>query len=117
MLSPINQLKKKNDFDRVFKAGRGFKENFLFLKIVKNNLKNSRFGFVVSKKFSNKAVVRNKIKRRLREAVKINLQNIKGGIDVVVMVIPGLSVNDFWELEGLVKKLLNKAKILKTNNA
>ncbi|GAI32984.1 unnamed protein product, partial [marine sediment metagenome] len=62
MLNKRNRLKKKKDFDKVFKQGQGFKQDFLYLKIRKNNLKSSRFGFVVSKKFSKKAVIRNKIK-------------------------------------------------------
>lgn len=111
MLPKINRLKKKKDFERVFKKGEGYKEDFLYLKIIKNNLKNSRFGFVVSKKFSKKAVIRNKIKRRLRELTKIKLPKIKKGIDGVIVVMPGLEVNNFWDLEEKINKLFEKAGI------
>lgn len=113
MLPAKNQLKKKQDFGIVFQKGKGFKENFLYLKVVKNNLKTSRFGFIISKKFSPKATVRNKIKRRLREIVKINLDDIKKGIDGVLIVIPGLQISDFWELEEIVNRLFRKAGIVK----
>jgi len=113
MLPSVNQLKKKKDFGKVFKEGKGYKENFLYLKIVKNNLKISRFGFITSKKFSLKATLRNKIKRRLREIIRINLEDIKKGIDGVIIVMPGLEINDFWELEEITKTLLKKAGILK----
>lgn len=111
MLATTNRLKKKKDFEMVFKRGEGFKENFLYLKIKKNNLKSSRFGFIVSKKFSKKAANRNKIKRRLSELVRIKLPLIKKGIDGVIIVIPGLEVNDFWELEEIINKLFKKANI------
>ena len=62
MLSQQNQLKKKKDFEKVFKKGKGFKEDFLVLIFKKNNLNQSRFGFIVSKNFSKKANLRNKIK-------------------------------------------------------
>jgi len=135
MLSSINRLKKKKDFEIVFKKGKGYKENFLYLKIVGNKLKTSRFGIVVSKKFSTKATLRNKIKRRLRELIRIKLPNIKKGIDGVIIVIPGLEinpvrdykgkektqekqisngVNDFWELETIINKLFAKAGITKS---
>lgn len=114
MLPKKNRLKKKKDFERVFKEGRGFKEDFLFLKIAKNNLKNSRFGFVVSKNFSKKATLRNKIKRRLRAIIKVKLGKIKKGLDGVLVVYPGLETKDFWEIEETVTKILAKAKILES---
>ncbi|MBZ9578149.1 ribonuclease P protein component [Patescibacteria group bacterium] len=109
MLPARNRLKKKKDFERVFKEGQGFKQGFLYLKIKKNNLKSSRFGFIVSKKFSPKATIRNKIKRRLRELVKIKLPEIKKGIDGIIIIIPGLEATDFHELEKIVNKLFEKA--------
>jgi len=112
MLPKANRLKKKKDFEQVFKRGKGYKEDFLYLKINKNGLKISRFGFVVGKKYSNKATLRNKIKRRLRETVKILFPNIKKGVDVILIVLPGLNINDFWQLEEIVKKLFKKAKII-----
>lgn len=112
MLPKRNRLKKNKDFDDVFKKGRGFKEDFLYLKIKKNNLKSSRFGFMVSKKFSQKATARNKIKRRLRELVKIKLPKIKKGTDGVVVIMPGFKINDFLELEETINKLFKKAKLI-----
>lgn len=114
MLPKLNRLKKKKDFDKVFKKGGGWKEDFLYLKSVANNLKTSRFGFVVSKKFSKKNTLRNKIKRRLRELVRIKLSQIKKGQDVVIVVIPGFGMKDFWELEEIIIKLFKKAGILKS---
>jgi len=109
MLPKANRLKKKKDFERVFKKGQGFKEDFLYLKIIKNNLKSSRFGFIVSKKFSKKAVNRNKIKRRLRGLIRIKLNKIKKGIDGVIIIMPGLEVTDIWQLEKIINKLFEKA--------
>jgi len=113
MLPIKNRLKKNKDFERVFKKGKIFKENFLYLKIAKNNLESSRFGFIVSKKFSKKATVRNKIKRRLRELIRIKLSEIKEGIDCVITIASNFEINDFWELEEIVDKLFKKAGILK----
>lgn len=112
MLPKANRLKKKKDFERVFKKGKGYKEDFLYLKVVKNNLKNSRFGFAVSKKISKKATIRNQTKRRLRELVRVRVSRIKNGIDGVIVVMPGLEKKDFWEMESMVDKLFMKAGIL-----
>ena len=42
MLPKINRLKKQKDFERVYKKGKGYKEDFLFLKIVENGKKLTR---------------------------------------------------------------------------
>jgi len=75
-------LKKKKDFDRAYK-GKTIAGKLIFLKIQKNNLDVSRFGFVVSSKISKRAVIRNRIKRRLKEIVKgFKLK----GFDVIITV-------------------------------
>lgn len=112
MLAKINRLKKKNDFDRVFKTGRGFKEGFLYFKLARNNLTINRFGFIVSKKFSLKATVRNRVKRKITEVIRIISPRLKKGIDVVIIVLPGFQVNDIWELEGIVENLFRKSGVL-----
>jgi len=111
MLKQKNRLTKKKDFDSAFKQGRGFKQGLLYFKIKNNNLDSSRFGFIVSKKFSKKAVERNKIKRRLREIIKKELPRIKKPIDVIIIINPGLE-NDFQKLEQMVAKLFENAKVL-----
>ena len=96
MLPKQNRLKLKKDFERIFKQGKGYKQNFLFLKVLENGLKETRFGFIVSKKISKKAVIRNKLKRRLREVIrdKLKEEKIRPGIDVVLTAFPGLEEKD-----------------------
>ncbi|MCH8741343.1 ribonuclease P protein component [Patescibacteria group bacterium] len=108
-----NRLRKKNDFEKVLKEGRWVKNDFLFLKWTFNNLKVSRFGFVVSRKTSKKSTLRNKIKRRLREIIKRELPKIKKGIDGVFISKSGLEKEEFQQLKETVSKILTKARILK----
>lgn len=112
MLPKLNRLKKKKDFEAVFKQGKGFKEDFLYLKIKKNNLKTKRFGLVVGKNFSKKAVLRNKIKRKLSEIIRLKMDKIQKGIDGVIVVYPGLEKRSFQELEEKINKLFKKASII-----
>jgi len=112
MLPKINRLKKKKDFALVFKKGEGFQNDFLFIKVAKNNLKSSRFGFITSKSFSKKAVVRNKIKRRLREIVRLNIEGIKKGIDIIFIAKSGLEKKTFSQTVQTVENLLKKGKLV-----
>lgn len=110
MLPLKNRLRNKKDFENIFKKGKGFKESFLYLKTVKNNLEYSRFGFIVGKNFSKKAVNRNKIKRQLREIVKESIIGLKNGTDCVFVVLPG-AVSNYDKLKKIVNKLLKKASL------
>ncbi|MFA4998628.1 MAG: ribonuclease P protein component [Candidatus Paceibacterota bacterium] len=111
MLSKKNLLKKKGDIERVFKKGRGSKEDFLLLKAVRNSLSSSRFGIVVSQKVSKKAVLRNKIRRRLKEIIGAKIGKIKGGQDCLLIALPGLENKDFWEIEEIINKLFIKGNL------
>ncbi|MCD5397086.1 MAG: ribonuclease P protein component [Candidatus Pacebacteria bacterium] len=112
MLSKRNCLKKKKDFENLFRKGKKFKEDFLLLRVASNNLKTSRFGFVVGKKVFKKAVLRNQLKRRLREIVRFKIPQIKKGIDVILIAMPGFETKDFWEIEEIVNKIFNRANII-----
>ena len=111
MLPKENRLKKKRDFEQVFKRGIGLKEDFLFLKIKKNNFGKKRFGFIVSQKVSKKAILRNRIKRKLREIIREKLPSIKPGIDGVLVAQPGLEKKDFSEIKETINSLFKRAKV------
>ncbi len=113
MLLKKNRLKKNKNFEKVFQKGKRFQKNFLFLKVVKNDLEISRFGFIVSQKISKKAVIRNRLKRRLREGLRHYLPEIKQGVDGVFISRPGLEKEDFEELKKTIKGILSKAELLK----
>ena len=111
MLEQKNRLKKQKDFEAAFEYGCGFKQDSLYLKINGNNLQSSRFGFVVGKKFSKKAVERNRIKRILREVVKERIEEVKRGIDVVIIVNPEAKA-DFQELKKTIDILFKKSGLI-----
>lgn len=112
MLPEENRLKKTKDIEWVFRAGNGHKEDFLFLKLAKNNLRVSRFAFIVSKKIAKKSVVRNKIKRLLREAVRKKLSETKVGFDVVVVALGGIEKDGFQKINAKMEKLFKKTKLI-----
>ncbi len=115
MLPEINRLQKEKDIERVFKKGRGFKEDFLVLKTLKNDSNKIRFGFVISQKVSKKANVRNKIKRRLSELVrsKLKFKALTNYSDNLFIAVPGLEKKDFWEIEETTNKLFQRAGLVK----
>jgi len=85
----------------------------LVCKTAKNGLKTVRFCFIVSKRISNKAVIRNKLKRQLREAVMAQLARANPGADCVLIAYSGLETKKYGDLAMAVEKLLNKSGVLK----
>ncbi|MEK7562199.1 MAG: ribonuclease P protein component [Patescibacteria group bacterium] len=112
MLPKLNRVRKKKDFEVIFTKGKSFKNEFLILKFIKNNLPESRFGFVISKKVSQKAVMRNKVKRRLGEVARANIKNIKKGIDIVFIALPGIEKKNFLETKKQIENTLKKSGLI-----
>lgn len=111
MIPKKNRLAAKKDFTRVFAKGRLFRSHGISMKVVRNGLEESRFGFVVSNKVSKKAVVRNKIRRRLRASVGKRMKEIAPGHDVAVLVFREVLEMGFKDMDASVAKLLEKTGI------
>ncbi len=99
----------KKDFKKVLKEGKSFRKDFLVLKVRPNLSEKVRFGVLVSKKLSKKAVLRNKIKRRLREITRANLEKLVG-LDLVFIPFPQIFNCDFWEIKQMAEKIFEKIK-------
>ena len=105
-----NRLKKKRDFDAVFKKGKAVNGIFLFVKFRKSESGISRFGFVVSSKVAKKAVTRNRIRRILSSAVQPKSLSGNQTYDTVVVVTKNTDDGGLLRQDLLVA--LKKAHIL-----
>lgn len=114
MLPKLNRIKKKNDFKLIFEKAKSFKSPFLVLRAMENGAKITRAAFIVSLKISKKAVIRNKIRRRMSFAFEeICLQGkIKTGMDLVFIALPGIEKKDFAQIKPAINNLLEKSKCL-----
>ncbi len=111
MLAKENRLKKEKEIKKVLREGRGYKSRSLLLKVLeKETADKPRFGFIVSKRVSNKASARNKVKRRLREAVRGSLSEIRQGLDAVIIAFPEAGERSFEEIKQEVSSLLERRK-------
>lgn len=113
MLAKEARLKRKRDFDRVFKKGRGFRGEGLLLKVLPGSFTQSRFGIIVSQKISKKANERNKIRRRIRAAIFKKLPDLKKNFDAVLVGAAGIEKKDFRAIEKTITELFKKAGVIK----
>lgn len=110
MLPKASRITKKKEFELIFKSGKTVKDGFLLFKILNNNLLQSRFAFVVSKKISDKATIRNKVRRRLQEAFGAQNFQAKSSVDVLVIALSGIEKKEFSEIKTSVSRFIEKLK-------
>ena len=110
MLKKNNRLRKKKEFNFIYKKGKSFYSKFLTLFIVETKLNISKFGFSISNKVGN-SVVRHKVKRLISEIVrqKINNLSVNNYIIVARVGCDGLS---FDEMKNNIEYLFKKANIV-----
>lgn len=114
MLPPLHRLKKEKDIRRAFAGKMRSGSKLLVCRAAPNNLGVVRFCFVVSKKISNKAVVRNRLKRRLRAAVARKLAHA-AAVDCALIARSGLEAKSYQEVIANVDKVLCRAGILRSD--
>ncbi len=82
-------LKNSKEFKNVYDKGLSYANKYLVAYVLENGTENTRLGISVSKKVGN-SVVRHRLTRLVRESFRLNKDNIKNGIDIVVIVRAGL---------------------------
>lgn len=112
MLPRAHRLTKETDFKLLAQEGQSFYSPLFTIKILKAKDADSRFGVVISAKVSKKAVVRNKIKRRITEIIRLALPKIKSGFDVMILVKTVVAEKNYQEIKEDIEKLFKKANIL-----
>jgi ribonuclease P protein component len=112
MLPRQNRLVRKPDFEKVKEKGDKFQSSLFGLLVFPNEEEFSRFGFVISTKISKRAVKRNRVKRLLRERVRLLLPKIKPGFDIVFLGKKALLEVDYPEIDKEIRRLFKKARLL-----
>lgn len=94
----LRTLRRNWEFQQVFRAGKSVPGREIVLYGLRTKRKLARFGFSISKKVGC-AVVRNRLRRRLREICRLHLVDLKEGWDLVMVVRSEAALRDYWELK------------------
>lgn len=104
-------LKKQNRLSKITKT----KENKLFtsslfnLRISDNKENKTRFAFIVSKKIDKRAVIRNRTKRVLRNAVEEIIKKLALGKDIIIISKKALETEQSKEVLIVLESIFKKA--------
>jgi len=101
------RLVRRGDFDAVYRAGKRVSSAHFTVFVRANELALSRFGFSIKKALGG-AVVRNRMRRRLREMVRCHQQEIPAGWDIVIHPKSTVAKAPFEALTADLLRLLKK---------
>ncbi len=109
---PPERLKRRPEFRRVAAQGRKAPMPGLLLQVLaRQDDGAARIGFTVTKKIGN-AVVRNRTRRRLKEAARLWLrEHPVRGVDLVLIGREGTRGRDFRALQDDLRRALKKAGV------
>ena len=115
-LPKVHRLKKTKDFQAVYKRGQYYKSSHFLMRVLSGDhqTKNpfpTQFGISISQKISKKAVVRNRLKRQIKAAIRSLLPMIIPGLKVVITVLHNRNECNYEHFLRELKQLLVKSNI------
>jgi len=83
-LSKKHILKKNKNFQTLYRAGKSYSNKMMVIYVLPQKDSQRRIGFAAGKRLGN-AVVRNRVKRILREVYRLNQHLLINNVDLVLM--------------------------------
>ena len=104
-------LRKKEDFDAIYKAGRSVPDRYIVLFYRKNDLPYNRTAFLASKKVGN-SVHRNRAKRLMKESYRLNLEKFSTGYDLIFIARNTINGKKLRDVEKSMLNAAERGKVL-----
>ncbi|MDA1215726.1 MAG: ribonuclease P protein component [Chloroflexi bacterium] len=101
------RLRRQRDFQALREQGVSRAHHLLVLRTTPNKLAYSRFGFAISRRVARKAVVRNKLRRRLQDLVR--RAPMQGGWDMLFIARTAAPTATFDELQQALANVMERA--------
>ncbi len=102
-------VKKNLEFQRIYKRGQSVPGAFIVMYRLKNNCGYNRFGITVSKKVG-KAVVRNRVRRLIRQSIVNHNHLFESGYDYIIVARVRANCASLAEIEKNLRYLIAKSR-------
>ena len=111
-MKKVYRLRSNMEFKKVYNGGKSYWNRNVVLYVRKNDVENTRVGYSITKKIGN-SVVRNKIRRRMKEVYSLNFDNLKSNYDLIF--IPKRNIVDisYKELQSAMLHILKISNVSK----
>ncbi len=104
-------LSRPQDFTALQEGGTSRSHPLVAARFLRTNLETTRFGLATGRKLGG-AVVRNRVRRRLREALRVMAPSFQPGWDVLIIARPALVDADHDALVGALRRLLQRGGVI-----
>ncbi len=112
----IITLKKNYEFSRIYKKGKYCSASYLVLYVMPyRDSESKRIGITVSRKIG-KSVVRNRIRRLIKESYRQVEQSVKNGYDLVFVARKSERIPEYKEICKEIKYLLKRSGLFIREN-
>lgn len=112
MLSKKYRFHSRGGVRYVYQKGKTIRTPKMSLIFVENTRKFTRVAVVVSKKVIKSAVGRNRIRRRMYEAIRLNFDNVPKGNDYIFVIYDKKIMSmPFEEIQAMVNKIIDESKV------
>jgi len=105
------RLRHPDDFMRLKAHGQVVHHPFFTISYLVNDHPHNRYGVITSKRLG-KAVSRNRIRRQIREALRLLHPTLKGGFDVVVIAKHGIIGQPFSDIQEALRQKLTRVGLV-----
>ncbi len=113
MLSKKYRFHSRGGVRYTYQNGKTIRGSKISLVFANNTRNHQRYAVVVSKKVLKSAVGRNRIRRRIYEAIRLEIQKVEKPVDCIFVVyVKDILDMDFKELRNTVRDLLKEADII-----
>lgn len=111
------RLAKREDFSKVYRYGKSAANHqFVLYYLPQPKLEHFRFGVSVSKKVGN-AVVRNRLRRMMKEIVRLNKEQMAPHYDYILLARKPVVEMPYAEMEKSLWHVVRKASLIKKNDS
>ena len=104
-------LKKNSDFRRLYSKGKSTVNPYMAVYCRRNGRGVNRVGYTVSTKLGH-AVVRNRVRRRLREIYRLNREKMPAGYDIIIVARVRAAETPYRKLERHYLRCLGELGLL-----
>jgi ribonuclease P protein component len=104
-------LSNPRDFATIQERGTSRSHPLLVARFLKNDREETRFGLATGRRLGG-AVVRNRVRRRLREGLRSMAASFQPGWDILIVARPALVTADYKAIVEALDRLLGRAGVL-----
>ncbi len=107
-------LRRKEDFDRIYKKGKSTGDRYVVIFCLKNNLGFNRISYLASKKVGN-SVKRNRARRLMRESIRTTDLKLLQGYDIIIIARNTINDRKCADVKKSIEAAAKRLKLIDTN--